>query len=145
MHTLYTHICSHTSIQEPVIPLEGFTPSPLTYLMFAIVSVLLLVALLLLSCLRHLQNLINTAHKNLVFVLLITTVVFAVGINRTEVGGVCSAFGIVLFYLIMACLSWMVASSVIIARFLLDSPPREKFAITLYIIGWGKALLATAR
>jgi hypothetical protein len=61
-----------------------------------------------------------------------------VGIDRTEVPGVCGAFSVILFYLLLSCLCWMVAGGIVIARFHLKTPPKEKFAITLYIVGWGK-------
>ena len=125
--------------QVVAVPAERFSPNPFTYLVFSLISLLLLVILLLLACLRHMQSLLNTTHKNLVFAMLLATVFFAVGIDRTEVGRVCGASGMVLFYLVLSCISWMVANGVIIARYLLDSQPKEKFAITLYIVGWGKA------
>ena len=125
-------------MQEIIIPPEGFIPHPFTYFVFVVVSLLLLAMLLLLTIPRHLQNLLNTTHKNLVLALLLTSIVFIVGIDRTEVPGVCGAFSVVLFYLLLSCLSWMVASGIIVARFLLKTPPKEKFAITLYIIGWGR-------
>lgn len=108
-------------------------------------AILFVVTLLLLACLRHMQNLLNTTHKNLLLALFLTTVIFVVGINRTEVGGVCGAFGIAMFYTYLACISWMVANGIMIARFLLNSPPKQKFAITLYIVGWGKDLLILTR
>lgn len=126
--------------QEIIVPPEGFTPHPFTYLVFTIISLLLLATLLLLTIPRHLQNLLNTTYKNLILALLLTSVVFIVGIDRTEVPEVCGAFSVVLFYLLLSCLSWMVANGIIVARFLLKTPPKEKFAITLYIVGWGKYL-----
>lgn len=128
----------HSHMQEIIVPPEGFTPHPFTYLIFTIISLLLLVTLLLLAVPRRLQNLLNTTHKNLVLALLLTSVVFIVGIDRTEVPGVCGAFSVIIFYLLLSCLSWMVAGGIVVARFLLKAPPKEKFAITLYIVGWGK-------
>ena len=128
-----------TLCQDPNLPPDGFTPHPFTYLVLSLVSIILLVTLFLLACLRHMQSLLNTTQKNFILAFLLTTIVFVVGIDRTEVGEVCSAFGVALVYLPLCCVSWMVANGIIIARFLLRSQPKEKFAITLYITGWGEA------
>ena len=112
------------------------------------------------------QGLQTTVHKHQVAALTLTGLVFMVGIGRTEVEvrtgvcastanfltlplpiphpsqGVCVVLAIALNFLLLACLCWLLAGGVLVARILFSPQPKTKFAKYLYIIGWGESLIA---
>lgn len=45
--------------------------------------------------------------------------------------------GVVDVFLVLACLSWLVAEAVLLARLLLFPQPKKTFLVYLIIIGWG--------
>ena len=55
--------------------------------------------------------------------------------------GVCVVLAVVLDFLLLACLCWMLAGVVLVARSLLSPQPKTKFATYLYIIGWGESVM----
>ena len=54
----------------------------------------------------------------------------------------CSVLGVALTLVMVVPLCWMVADILLIARFLIQPPPKPKFVAYLYILGWGEPLTA---
>ena len=71
-------------LQPPVIPVEQYHPSTFMYVVLSCVCVLCLMSLLLLLCLGNARDLTNNIKINLFLSLLLLTLTFLVGIDRTE-------------------------------------------------------------
>lgn len=54
--------------------------------------------------------------------------------------GVCAVVAVALDFLLLACLCWMLAGVILVARSLLSPQPKTKFATYLYVIGWGESI-----
>lgn len=53
--------------------------------------------------------------------------------------GVCGGLGVLLVFLMLCPLGWLVADMLLIARFLIQPPPKPNFVVYLYFIGWGRS------
>ncbi|CAI8010184.1 Adhesion G protein-coupled receptor L3, partial [Geodia barretti] len=70
-------------------------------------------------------NVHSTVYKNLVLSLLLTSLAFLVGIDRTNSPVWCSVFAVFLDFLFVSALFWLLVVGVVTARLLLHPPPKS--------------------
>ncbi|KAL8613059.1 hypothetical protein ACOMHN_008828 [Nucella lapillus] len=120
--------CYHLSTYAVIVDLEdGTVPrvavielEALMYVLVAVSLILLIVAFFILISYKALQSNWNSIHINLIFVIVIIELAFAVGINRTSPELFCRLVAIALHYFHMAAFAWLYVEVLHIYRMLTE-------------------------
>jgi hypothetical protein len=59
-------------------------------------------------------------------------------VDVVDFQGVCSALGVVLTLAMVVPVCWILADMLLIARFLIQPPPKPNFVAYLYVLGWSE-------
>ncbi|XP_078727412.1 cadherin EGF LAG seven-pass G-type receptor 2-like isoform X2 [Lampetra fluviatilis] len=119
----------------------------LTVVTYAAVSVsllFLLVAFLVLLCLRSLRSNRCTIHKNLIVAIFFSELIFLIGINQTENQFACTVIAILLHYFFMCTFAWMFVEGLHVYRMLTEMRNINHGHMRFYYsTGWGVPAVIT--
>jgi hypothetical protein len=105
---------------------SDFHPGIFTYVCLSLSVLLLFLTNLALWIIRWSSgNVYSTVYKNLVLSLLLTSLAFLVGIDRTNSPVWCSVFAVFLDFLFVSSLFWLLVVGVVTARLLLHPSPKS--------------------
>uniref|UniRef100_A0A4W5RPL4 Cadherin EGF LAG seven-pass G-type receptor 3 n=1 Tax=Hucho hucho TaxID=62062 RepID=A0A4W5RPL4_9TELE len=115
-----------------------------TYFFLSVSMLALLLTVLVLSCLRGLKSNTRSIHSNMAAAMLLSELVFLLGINQTEQQFLCTVVAILLHYLFMATFAWLFVEGLHIYRMQTEARNINYGAMRFYYaIGWGVPAIIT--
>ncbi|XP_067097012.1 LOW QUALITY PROTEIN: cadherin EGF LAG seven-pass G-type receptor 3 [Osmerus mordax] len=104
----------------------------------------LLLTVLVLSCLRGLKSNTRSIHSNTAAAMLLSQLVFLLGVNQIEQQFLCTVVAILLHYFFMATFAWMFVEGLHIYRMQTEARNINYGAMRFYYaIGWGVPAIIT--
>ncbi|KAM8862615.1 cadherin EGF LAG seven-pass G-type receptor 3 isoform 2-T2 [Spinachia spinachia] len=104
----------------------------------------LLLTVLVLSCLRGLKSNTRSIHSNTAAAMLLSELVFLLGVNQTEQQFLCTVVAILLHYFFMSTFAWMFVEGLHIYRMQTEQRNINYGAMRFYYaIGWGVPAIIT--
>ncbi|XP_034027333.1 cadherin EGF LAG seven-pass G-type receptor 3-like [Thalassophryne amazonica] len=115
-----------------------------TYSSLCLSMLALLLTVLVLSCLRGLKSNTRSIHSNTAAVMLLSELVFLLGVNQTEQQFLCTVVAILLHYFFMSTFAWMFVEGLHIYRMQTEQRNINYGAMRFYYaIGWGIPAIIT--
>ncbi|XP_029013002.1 cadherin EGF LAG seven-pass G-type receptor 3 isoform X2 [Betta splendens] len=115
-----------------------------TYSSLCMSMLALLLAVLVLSCLRGLKSNTRSIHSNTAAAMFLSELVFLSGVNQTEQQFLCTVVAILLHYFFMSTFAWMFVEGLHIYRMQTEQRNINYGAMRFYYaIGWGVPAIIT--
>uniref|UniRef100_A0A8C4DJG8 Cadherin, EGF LAG seven-pass G-type receptor 3 n=1 Tax=Dicentrarchus labrax TaxID=13489 RepID=A0A8C4DJG8_DICLA len=115
-----------------------------TYSSLCVSMLALLLTVLVLSCLRGLKSNTRSIHSNTAAAMLLSELVFLLGVNQTEQQFLCTVVAILLHYFFMSTFAWMFVEGLHIYRMQTEQRNINYGAMRFYYaIGWGVPAIIT--
>uniref|UniRef100_A0A3P9JAG2 Cadherin, EGF LAG seven-pass G-type receptor 3 n=1 Tax=Oryzias latipes TaxID=8090 RepID=A0A3P9JAG2_ORYLA len=115
-----------------------------TYSSLSISMLALLLTVLVLSCLRGLKSNTRSIHSNTAAAMLLSELVFLLGVNQTEQQFLCTVVAILLHYFFMSTFAWMFVDGLHVYRMQTEQRNINYGAMRFYYaIGWGVPAIIT--